>query len=404
MTKHMTIIKKRALRAIGVTLTVTAAVGYSLGLADPASAAEPGLRPVNKAGLERVIAGLPSGIATYAQVRVDDADDAQDWAGASGVLNRRSGEPSTVDAKFRIGSVTKVFNAAIVLQLVDEGRLSLDDTVQRLLPGLLPRAYEPVTVGQLLNFTSGLPSMDIPGSDEFAWQYAHRFDHWEPRDYVRASVRGKAMHSVPGEKQEYKNIDTVLSGLVIEKVTGSTWEKQVQKRIAKPLGLKDTYAVGESVGIKGVHQRGYQLVDGKNGPEYVDVTVWDQSSTWASGDMVSTTADLAVFIRALFAGDVVKGDALEHMFQVPAVPVYDGDTDPANDKPATRSMGLKRDVLPDNTVVWGKTGARPGYVNGVGATRDGARVLVYSIGSTDAKGGEQSPLMMPIIACAMGLM
>lgn len=378
-------------------LALTAALVF--GPAAPANA-ESAMLPVNRAGLERTIAGLPSAIATYAQVRVDDVDDAQDWAGASGVRDRRTGAESTVDARFRIGSVTKVFNAAIVLQLVDEGRLSLDDTVQRLLPGLLPADYAPVTVGQLLNFTSGLPTMDVPGSDTFAWQYAHRFDHWEPEEYVRESVRGKRPHAAPGEKQEYKNLDTVLSGLIIEKATGSTWERQVQKRIAEPLGLTSTYAVGEETRVRGLHQNGYQLVDGR----YVDVTVWEQSSTWASGDMVSTTADLAAFIEALFTGEVVTGPALENMFQVPNVPLYDGDDDASNDKPATRSMGLNRDVLPDGTVVWGKTGARPGYVNGVGAPRDASRVLVYSIGSTDAKGAEGNPLAMPIIACAMGLM
>ncbi|MBB6036114.1 serine hydrolase domain-containing protein [Phytomonospora endophytica] len=392
---------KKTTRAV---LTAAFAATVLSGLAAPAAAEPVVLPPVNKTGLAAAIAGLPADGTTAALVRVTDVDPAQDWAGASGVRDRRSGAPAEVDARVRIGSVSKVFNTAIVLQLVDEGLVDLDESVQHYLPRLLPADYPPITVGQLLNFTSGLPSMSIPGSDEFAWQYEHRFDHWTPERYVRESLRGKKMLFAPGTKQQYVNINTVLSGLVIERVTGSTWEKQLRERITKPLGLKDTYAPGNATGIKGEHQRGYQLVVAADGTRrFVDVTRWNVSDRFASGDMISTTADLTRFTKALFAGEVVPDPVLENMFTVPEVPVYDGNDDPADDEAATRSMGLQRNVLPGGIEVWGKTGARPGYLNGIGALRDGSRILVYSLGATDAKSEDQHPLMMPIIGAAMGL-
>lgn len=384
-------------------LTAALAATILSGLAAPANAEPTALPPVNKNGLAAAIAGLPADDTTAALVRVDDVDPAQDWSGASGVRDRCTGAPAEIDARVRIGSVSKVFNTAIVLQLVDEGRVDLGETVQHHLPGLLPADYPPITVGQLLNFTSGLPSMAIPGAEEFAWQYEHRFDRWTPEEYVRESLRGKEMLFAPGTKQQYANIDTVLSGLVIEKVTGSTWERQLRERITEPLGLKDTYAPGNDTGIKGRHQKGYQLVVAADGTKkFVDVTRWNVSDRFASGDMISTTADLTRFTKALFAGEVVPDPVLENMFTVPQVPVYDGNDDPSDDEDATRSMGLQRNVLPGNIEVWGKTGARPGYLNGIGALRDGSRILVYSIGATDAKSEDQHPRMMPIIAAAMG--
>ena len=359
------------------------------------------LPPVNEDGLATAIAGLPDDGATAAFVRVKDVNTGQDFAGASGVRDRVSGHASDVDDKVRIGSVTKVFNTAIVLQLVAEGRVELDRPVQEYLPGLLPADYPPVLVGQLLNFTSGLPSPQIEGSETFEWQYAHRFDRWTPEAYVAKAVENPMVFA-PGTRQQYVNINTAVSGMLIEKVTGSTWEKQVQQRIAKPLGLRDTYAPGDRTGIKGRHQNGYQAMSTEDGLAFVDVTEWNVSDRFASGDMISTTRDLQRFTTALFAGQVVPKPQLENMFTVPAVPVYDGNDDPCDDQPATRSMGLKRDVLPDGTEVWGKTGARPGYVNGVGATKDGSRVIVYMIGGTDAKGEDAHPRMMPIILAAMG--
>lgn len=103
------------------------------------------------------------------------------------------------------------------------------------------------------------------------------------------------------------------------------------------------------------------------------VTEMSSTSTWASGDLISTTADLEKFVKALFSGKVVPPAQLEPMFTVPPVRTY------GSDKPATYTSGMSEMVLPGGVVGYGKTGARYGFAAGVGATRDLSRTLVYTV-------------------------
>ena len=122
------------------------------------------------------------------------------------------------DAQFRIGSATKMFTASLVLQLAAEGRLGLDDPVQRWLPGALPASYPTVTVGQLLDHTSGLPkSTEDAGHEQPAWVVRHRFDWHSPRAVVRSATR-QPMAFAPGTKQQYNGVNYFLAGLVVERV------------------------------------------------------------------------------------------------------------------------------------------------------------------------------------------
>ncbi|TMR89199.1 serine hydrolase [Nonomuraea basaltis] len=108
------------------------------------------------------------------------------------------------------------------------------------------------------------------------------------------------------------------------------------------------------------------------------------TSTWASGDLVTTTADLEKFIKALFRGKVVPDPQLAAMFTVPQVTTY------GKDEPAAYTSGLTKLELPGGIVAYGKTGARYGSAAGVGATRDLSRTVAYSINSTDAKSSGQN--------------
>ncbi len=222
-----------------------------------------------------------------------------------------------------MGSVTKSFTAAVALQLVHEGKLDLKGSVQQYLPGLLPASYPEVRVEHLLNYTSGLPSGDTRGSaDGPDWEKG-RWTTWDHRALVRSGF-DKPMLFTPGKKQHYGNIDYNVLGLLIEKVTGRTYEQELRDRVIKPLGLKDTYSPGDDRKIRGTYVHGYQALKGADGSRrLVDVTEWDQSETWASGDLVSTTADLERFMNALFRGRVVPKAELELMFTVPNVPAYD---------------------------------------------------------------------------------
>lgn len=344
--------------------------------------------------LAAAIAGLPREDTTAALVRVGGTEGT--WRGSAGVHDLASGRPADPDARFRAGSVTKVFTAATALQLVGERKLSLDRTVRSYLPALVPATYAGVTMGQLLNHTSGIPAADMPGGTVEEW-YAHRFDPHTPQEMV-ASATAKEPEFAPGRSQHYLNINYNLLGLLIEKVTGDRYAHQVSARILRPLGLDSTYFPEGEARIRGPHNHGYQLFPAADGTTGLrDVSVWGTADAWAAGDIVSTTADLERFTRALFQGRVVRGPLLEEMFTLPdrCVHMY-GSGDPAQ-----YSAGLSVMTL-GGREVWGKTGGRYGYNTAIAATRDLSRTLVYSVNSTDAKGEELNPTALNIIIAAYG--
>ncbi|MFE1230091.1 serine hydrolase domain-containing protein [Streptomyces sp. NPDC058745] len=342
--------------------------------------------------LEAAIAGLPTADATAALVRVGGTEGV--WRGSSGVHDLRTGRPADPGARFRAGSVTKVFTAAVALQLAAEGRLDLDRTARSYLPDLVPARYGAVTVRQLLDHTHGIPAPDFPGETVEEW-YAHRFDVHDPRDTVR-SATAKEPEFAPGTKQHYLNIGYTIAGLLIERVTGDSYEHQVGARVLRPLGLRGTYFPGPDPHIAGRHNHGYQAMRSADGTTGLrDVTVWGTTDGWAAGDIVSTTADLERFTRALFRGDVVRGPLLEEMFTLPKV------ADVRTGAPAAYSVGLSMKKL-GGREVWGKTGGRWGYNAAVASTRDGSRTLVYSVNSTDAKGQDMNRVALNLMVAAFG--
>ncbi|KJY33816.1 serine hydrolase domain-containing protein [Streptomyces katrae] len=349
--------------------------------------------PPDAAALRKAIAGVgpQNKDATAALVRVGGTSGS--WRGSAGVADVRDGRAAVEDARFRAGSVTKTFTAAVVLQLAAEGKVDLDRPVQDYLPGLLP-GFEPVKVRQLLNYTSGLRSADGPG-DAFEDEYAHRFDLVDPHALIANAV-AKGPESAPEKQQRYSNIHYTVLGVLIEKLTGTTYEKAVGERIIKPLGLRHTSFPSRTQNrIPGPYNHGYQAVQAADGSRsLVDVSDWNSSSNWAAGDLISTTADLERFTVALFGGRVVPKAQLEEMFTVPDVP------DAETGEHAVQTAGLKEFVLPDGTKLYGKTGSRYGYSTVIGGTRDLSRTLVYSVNSTDAKGRDMNAVAYGIIGAA----
>ncbi|MFD9161035.1 serine hydrolase domain-containing protein [Streptomyces sp. NPDC059558] len=375
--------------AVAHAATAAAPAPLSQGVVTPVIATPP-----NAGALEKAIAGLGPGHAdaTAALVRVGGSSGS--WQGHSGVADVRTGRPALERGRFRAGSVTKAFTAAVVLQLAAEGRVELDRPVQEYLPGLLPGTFKPVTVRQLLNYTSGIRPADGPG-DTFEDALAHRFDRDDPRALIANAV-AKGPEFDPGTRQHYLNIDYTILGVLIEKVTGRSYEQALTTRIFKPLGLRDTSLPSRTqTRIPGPHNRGYQAVTRADGTrELVDVTEWNSWSNWAAGDLISTTADLERFTVALFGGRLVPPAHLEEMFTVPEVKDFESGED------AEQTAGLKRLVLPDGTVAYGKTGSRHGYSTVIGGTRDLSRTLVYSVNSVDAKGRDMNKVAFDIVMAA----
>ncbi|MFJ9766679.1 serine hydrolase domain-containing protein [Streptomyces erythrochromogenes] len=392
-------VKTRTLIAAALVVGIASgpAVAHAAPVPVPASSqriAPTVSTPPDAAALEAAIAGLGPRHedATAALVRVGGT--AGRWQGASGVADIRTGRAAVEQGRFRAGSVTKAFTAAVVLQLASEGRVDLDGPVRRVLPGTVPARYGAVTVRQLLNHTSGIPAADGPG-DSFEAQWEHRFDVTDPPAQVANAV-AKEREFAPGSAQHYLNINYTVLGVLIEKVTGMRYEDAVGARILEPLGLRGTSFPGRTgTRIHGPHNRGYQAIPRADGSrELRDVTEWNSSDRWAAGDIISTTADLERFTVALFGGRVVPKDRLEEMFTVPDVKDF------ASGEPAVMTAGLSRTVLPDGTVAWGKTGGRYGYNTAIGATRDLSRTLVYSVNATDAKGWEMNPVALGIVMAA----
>ncbi|MFE9019273.1 serine hydrolase domain-containing protein [Streptomyces sp. NPDC007808] len=370
-----------ALLTSALILTLTALPLAGTASARPASSscstqaieAAPKEGPDVKA-LCAALAGLPDKDATAALVRVGGKGS---WHGVAGVRDVRTGAPALENARFRAGSTTKVVTAAIALQLAAEKRISLDGTVQEYLPGLLTEEFEPITVRQLLNFTSGLqPGASLGDTTED--MYPHRFETLTPEEVVAASVaKGPDPDHGPGEHQSYGNIHYTVLAMLIEKVTGDSYAHQASVRIFRPLGMRHTsFPDGPDPRVHGPHNRGYDWIDG----ELRDVTDWNMSDRWAAGDMISTTADLERLLVGVFRGRVVPEPQLKEMFAVPDVP---GATMAAPFRPYEVN-GRK---------VWAKTGSRPGYHTVVAATSDLSRTVVYSVNSTDARGDGEAIAM-----------
>ena len=287
------------------------------------------------------------------------------WRGAAGnaVLEpRRAMRPGD---RFRIASVTKTFIAAVVLQLVDEGRLELDDTVERRLPDVVRHGRE-ITVRQLLNHTSGLFNFT---DDEGFNARLHRDLEFDvtPRAAV-AIANSRPLGFKPGTNWAYSNTGYHVLGLVIERTTAKPLRRVLSERLFEPLGLGST-SFEPSPGVPNGIAHGYSLPDGEFplGPTRSrDVTTSVGGGAWAAGGIVSNVDDVARFYRVLLAGRLLSPRSLRELRRT--VPV----------DPSTRvGLGIFRSqVLCGYT--WGHDGGMPGYLTHVRTNKNGSHLVVVA--------------------------
>ncbi|MFE1381505.1 serine hydrolase domain-containing protein [Streptomyces sp. NPDC058740] len=314
----------------------------------------------------------------------------------AGALVRRDGVgaavgPVSADAYFRIGSATKVFTNTVVLQLVAEHRLDLDAPARRYVPDLLPAAYEGVTVRRLLDHTSGLPRpAAAPGpADGPGWWLRSV----TPREALRASFEQAAGTTpAPGSVQQYNGLNSLVLGLLVERVTGHSFGHELERRIIRPLQLRHTsLPAADDPAIPAPHAQVY--VDGQ------DVT--EQSPyPWAEGGVISTAADLDRFLTALFRGRLLPPAQQRLVFDIPEVSSATTNTNCVGTEACFSVGGLMRYELPNHTYVWGKTGSRPGWDSGFFATRDLRHRVVYSLNPTG--NGSPLPYIQAIVTAALG--
>lgn len=157
---------------------------------------------------------------------------------AAGLANIAAQRPARAADRFRVGSLTKTFTATIVLQLVAEGRLSLDAPIARWLPGLLP-AGNIITVRELLNHTSGLFDYVNDGPQFVEQALANPARHWSLRTLLSFAV-DKPLWFAPGTQWRYSNTNYIVLGLLVETVTGRPFGAVLRQRVLRPLHLSAT--------------------------------------------------------------------------------------------------------------------------------------------------------------------
>jgi len=252
--------------------------------------------------LDRIIAsGVPGAV-----VLARDGDRTTILAGGYGNVKQKTAVKPT--DRFRVGSVTKTFVATVVLQLVGEGKLALDDTVEQHLPGAIPNGKS-ITVRQLLNMTAGLFDY-LNDGDSTVDDRLLKGDltyRWTPRQLIAISNAHKPKFA-PGTSWRYCSTCYVLLGLIAEKVTGHSIGAELRNRIFVPLGLRSTTFDSGPV-ITGAHAHGYEIVN----KQMLDVSVLSPSHGWAAGGLVSNAPDLARFYRALLGGKLLPANLLRAM-------------------------------------------------------------------------------------------
>ena len=307
--------------------------------------------------------------------------DGRTWLGASGTPERAGPVAVTTDARFRIASITKVFVAVVVLQLVEEGKLELDDPLSRYLPDYSALG---VTIRQLLNHTSGIP--DYSMSDDFNKNLLNdRERRWTTAE-VLALVKDKEPDFRPGTDYSYSNTDYILLGEVIRKIAGRSWAQEIRHRILDPLNLDSTHVAG-SERVPQPVVPGYFDADNDGNVENIETGgPWPalETSEGPAGAIVSTAPDLLAFGDALFRGRLVSEPALRAM-------VAEG-----RYHPRFSNYGLGVEILrPDyRTTMWGHGGFLPGFKSALWYVPSRDAVIVVMANDARANPADLAELLM----------
>ncbi|KAB2976923.1 beta-lactamase family protein [Streptomyces sp. SS1-1] len=294
----------------------------------------------------------------------------------SGTASLKDGGRVPLDAYYRIGSDTKTFTAVTTLQLVGEGTLSLDDTVERWLPGVVAgngNDGSRITLRNLLQHTSGLADYtDIAFEDPAELTperfHAQRFRSQTPEEQVAVAM-GRAPSWLPDAddpgaetRWAYSNTNYVVLGMIIEKATGNPWPQEVHDRIIEPLGLRHTLIPDTSPYVPMPTAVGYTQFPGRN--DLTDTTL--AVGGGADGGIISTTRDMNTFLRALLSGRLLPPEQLRQMRTTVPAPGY------TTDGRARYGLGLAwRPAQGCASGIWYHGGTSFGTVSETAVTPDG---------------------------------
>lgn len=284
------------------------------------------------------------------------------FEGSAGAADVAQSRPIVAEDRFRVGSVTKIYVAVLLLQLMDEGVLAFDDTVERWLPGLVPGG-ETITVELLARMRSGLPDYvaalfgDPPDIGVLA-------RYWAPEDLVGIALDSPGRY-VAGSGYRYCSTDYVLLGLIIEAATGQRVEAQLWQRIFAPLGLEQTSFPSVDPILRGQHASGYVRPD--PGSAYFECTTATPSESWTSGAVVSTPRDVGTFLDGLLDGKLLPPATLASMLDCSEV-IDDG---------VARGLGIVRYTFDSGAIAYGHQGGLAGFTTMALRTTTGRCVILY---------------------------
>ncbi|MHA6757448.1 serine hydrolase domain-containing protein [Streptacidiphilus sp. PAMC 29251] len=336
--------------------------------------------PLDSAALDEAIdnvhrAGMPG---LFAEV----CDGDQVWHGAAGVADVATGRPVTADMRHRVGSITKTFTAAAVLQQVESGRIGLDTPIGRYLPGLVPgERGDTITVRMLINHSSGLaeylpyayPSLRaFPALADTGPQSLedHRLTRFHPTELIQMGVAAPAVGTPGGTPGVYSNTNYLLLGALLEWVTGTTAEQYITRNVIERAGLRDTeFPAGPDV--DGPHSQLYEAWFGMIDPPR-DYSVYDMSWVGPAASLISTVADLNRFYGVLLAGEIVSPSSLAQMQRTVPVVSQEGRT-------IDYGLGLHPMEVPGRGVFWGHGGTVWGGGTLAMTRADGRRQMAVAV-------------------------
>jgi D-alanyl-D-alanine carboxypeptidase len=239
---------------------------------------------------------------------------------AAGVADRASGAPMNTDFYHRIGSQTKTFTITGVLQLADQGKLGLDDPIAEFIDGV-PKGDE-ITLRQLARMQSGLANYTDTDGFQQAF-FADPFQNFTPQQLLDFAF-AEPLKFAPGEGFLYCNTNTVLLGLVVEKISGQSLPDYIRDHITTPLGMSHTSFPTTNAFPK-PHAEGYTVQDADNSE--TTATDWNPSWAWAAGAMISTLEDMHIWAPALATGKLLTPQIAAQRLQTvtaPGMPADDG--------------------------------------------------------------------------------
>lgn len=267
-----------------------------------------------------------------------------DWVYEVGYSDLEQKLPMNKDYTFRIGSNTKTFTITVLLQLVSERKLSLKDTLSKFFPTF--KEADKITIEMLSNMTSGY--FNYTEDTENFWDIFINNPEklWTPIELVDISFLHD-LDFMPGEKFHYSNTNTIILGMLIEKITGNSLETEIHNRIIVPLGLQNTGFITSGLVLPGTHGKSYAEDSSDSFQDISDI--YDVSWCWAAGSAYSTPRELQKYVETLVVGgllnDTLQNTRLNQHFSI------------LDDKNSYGIGILKRGTF------YGHNGGMPGYTS-----------------------------------------